>query len=700
MHNSYDLKELLSDGYINQKHLNRENITPFSLSLFLANPPFHAKVFKNITTDKKNNQSLYESLQKYLLRAAFRATPNGLWAGVSTAVFSKKTSFIPKNPDHHKVLVRPNYGTLASVLFSNTPTDNYKFLMTNQTLRKVMNKYRYINPVFDSADIHYELAEAELTGEMEMLLNKFLKKIPVETIINDSITGNYPKEEVISDIREMIHNNLLFLPFLPLTNSTEYTQKTSEFNSPHNKQLKHLYKLLLNTTIHDLITHIDHLKRSYYFFNPGLDQKKPPWHIDLLITTEEASIHDKHRKKLKTVLNFLSERVATRPPKDLQAFSDLFLQQYHHESVPILEVFDLESGLPYGNISPEITNPLPLLNGYPYQPSIPPDEPISSFRTTILKRIYETIAAKKTSFEIDEQHFPKIQKPLQHETTLGHILCKLQRTDDFEMLTLHSWSNTGANALCGRFGYLSEEIKKWLTSFAKLEEKLNPDKIFAEISYLPENKTGNICFHPPYYNYQIAIPAGRNSDVQTIPLSKIAIQHDGKRLRIFSEQHKKEIIPRMSNAYNYSRSPWSLFRFLADMQYSKENQGLFFKWEWAENNLPFIPEITCKGITISPAVWNFSPGNIKAPIEQLDKDFKMFCKQYQVPTCFLTETKSREIFIDTSFTNLYQMFLKEVQKNGSAKLRAFSPLHAKKPVDPWKTETFEFVAFTKSLAYE
>ncbi|HKR07275.1 MAG TPA: thiopeptide-type bacteriocin biosynthesis protein, partial [Bacteroidia bacterium] len=236
-----------------------------------------------------------------------------------------------------------------------------------------------------------------------------------------------------------------------------------------------------------------------------------------------------------------------------------------------------------------------------------------------------------------------------------------------EKILLEATGGTSAANIIGRFAYASDELKQVLSDINQFEEEKYKGAIVAEIIHLPENRTGNILFRPVFRKHEIpylAKPSVTNNF--QVAISDLFISIINGRIVLRSQSLNKEIIPRLSNAHNYSFNSLPLYNFLCDLQAQQLNPALNFSWGALAFAFNFLPRVEHNDIIISPAKWKFSKDNYKELIKSnetnLFEDLKKWRAGWNLPDRIIIAEADNELLVDFNDKSQCELFLSILKK--------------------------------------
>ena len=161
-------------------------------------------------------------------------------------------------------------------------------------------------------------------------------------------------------------------------------------------------------------------------------------------------------------------------------------------------------------------------------------------------------------------------------------------------------------------------------------------------------------------------------------MEDLLIRMSGNKIILFDKRLKKEIIPRLGNAHNYSFNSLPVYHFLCDLQnqyFSKPSIG--FNWGVLANQFNFLPRVEYKNTVLSSAKWTLNKKDLeplqdkkRSGQEKRDAFFDMKAR-LELPDKFLLADGDNELLIDTADALAVDTFLDAVKKRNEAGLEEY-----------------------------
>ena len=233
--------------------------------------------------------------------------------------------------------------------------------------------------------------------------------------------------------------------------------------------------------------------------------------------------------------------------------------------------------------------------------------------------------------------------------------------------------------MLGRFCHCDPEIHTLTSEITDTEAQLVDNKLLAEIVHLPESRVGNILMRPSLRKYEIPYLAKsvvKPDNQITLDDLFVSVKH-GKKVVLRSKKFDKEVVPRLSNAHNYSSKALPIYHFLSDMQSQGLKGGLGLSLGPFVNEYTFIPRIEYKNTILFNATWNINSSDIKNINEVInnEKHFKNavddFKDKFKLPQFVLLVEGDNKLVINFNNMTSVKMLLLTVKKRNFFTLKEF-----------------------------
>ncbi len=379
-----------------------------------------------------------------------------------------------------------------------------------------------------------------------------------------------------------------------------------------------------------------------------------------------------------TILNNI-----TIPPKEttLSKFKDAFYERYQEREVPLSNVLDIEIGVGYrqnigsGDVNPLIDNlVLPEMNDVNYTTELS----WNAFHSLVQKKLIEAFKNDAYCIVFKDEDLKQFKQDWDDLPNTLSTMVELVHVDEKEKIVLFGSGSSGASNLFGRFCNGDVAMKSYTQSIIDKETSMDKEKILAEIVHLPESRVGNVLMRPAFRGYEIPYLAKSILDRDhQLSLNDLMISVKNNRIVLRSKKMKKEILPRLTNAHNYSTNSLPIYHFLADLQTQGLRSGIQFDIGPLSNDYEFIPRIEYENLILQKATWNIKKRDVDILIKTMNDDLKLksklksFLTKRKIPNYAMLVDGDNELLINFNNLTSTRMLLDIVKKREQFKMTEF-----------------------------
>lgn len=615
------------------------------------------------TEDELKN--LKGSLYKYTSRLSNRCTPFGLWASVATLDLAKETNIDVDSATLKRTTKFDMYflGQILPEITKNKDIREVLKFYPNNSMYKVMDKYRYVEYYFKNNARCHKISEVDINEYLEKTLaiaqNGALISELIQPIVADDISE--------ADAREFIHqviNSQFFVNELEFTlTGNDYlenllkTLSQDRFNFYEANVIKELLtKLKQKITALDDAVHND--PEKYREIHELIEKEIQEaditklFQVDSFRTLDNASLSYNTLKKLRNGIVVLNKLQSPRKNERLEDFKKRFQERYEEYEQPLVNVLDPDLGLGYGSSSGAKT---PLVDKLAIRPNRSGSSSINWDKKTgfLFKKALKAYKNNSTEIELTDEDINQFEENERLYPDSFSTFFSVFNENKEEKVFLKSVWGPSANGLIGRFAHLDDSILNICNDLQEHEKALHPDKILAEIIHLPQARTGNILYRKFQRDYEIPYLGKSSLDEEhQLDVSDLYVSVKYGRIILKSKKLGKEIIPRLGNAHNYSANALPIYHFLCDIQ-DQDQSGIHFSWGSLRSEFSFLPRVSYKGVVISRATWNLNQDTIKSILKHDESKsievVRNFQKERNLPDIISFTQGDNEVVVN--FTN-------------------------------------------------
>lgn len=244
-------------------------------------------------------------------------------------------------------------------------------------------------------------------------------------------------------------------------------------------------------------------------------------------------------------------------------------------------------------------------------------------------------------------------------------------------ILVNGMGGSGAGNLLGRFCHADEPTYRFVSEITAKEGELNPDTIMAEIIHLPESRIGNVVLRPVLREYEIPYLAKAAVPEEfQLKLDDLMVSVKYNRVVLRSKRLNKIIIPRLTNAHNYSFNALPIYHFLADLQSQGLRPAVGFNWGALTNEYDYTPRVTYRNLVFSPASWTIKQDELKEIVKikddkELYDGIQKWRKERNIPAQVLLVDSDNKLFINLENALCIRTLFSVTQKRSSFQLDEF-----------------------------
>lgn len=596
----------------------------FRNALFISSPDLACELdryFSGKMTKKSKIERLVSGLSKYVERMSTRCTPFGYFASCATIELA----------DNHNLLVsnniRENYRidmlclyNLAQILQSDNEILKKLHYRTNDTLLNVGKRYHYITRSYTPKGVQFQIKSVKRTPILRDVLRLCQRQISFEELIQKTLRIYDIELSALTDyVLTLIKSQLLISNIDPtVTGENYHSLLTSHLPDGETKtklkQLKScLSKLNANRDYEENVKTMQEIKALFKDCGVGNTNDKFLVQLDTFREMSQCRLNKESLiAQLQDAIDFMLHFCSAGESVEMLSFKKRFTARYEQQEVPLIEALDPEVGVGFYVKSSIVNNPLIAGIQPPISQKSYSSMPITPLSKILLRKLVES--SGKGVVELEKEDFKIEPQPITKLPVTMAAMFSIAGVDDvsgeYKLKGLHFSGSSAANLL-GRFASGDKNMHGIVKQVVESERDVIKDKIVAEIAHVPEARTGNILFRPHLRDYEITYFTNSTlDDNHVIPVNDLIVSISNNRVILRSKKLKKEILPRLTTAHNFSKGT-PIYRFLCELQ----NQGcipsLSFNWYGLDQVFDHLPRVVYRNIILSPERWALNTKDIK-----------------------------------------------------------------------------------------
>jgi len=682
------------------KIIDRED---FRNAIYLASPDFYSVLNrKSFDFDQLNDKEKF-SLYKYYNRMSFRSTPFGSFASFSDACWGDDPVIELVEANKSNLHLLPDQ-KLRMQLFSHLKHGLADFkLRLNPICYLVGKDYRFVKTIEDSRGHNNFSLETIAAESLNISIANLLKTEPRnyrDLILWIRDEADCSIDEAADYLDFLINEQFIYTPFSgsiiiveELFNkdklwNTILSGATGAFNKFKDVPLKGLS---------DILSISESWKKALEDINIKIPNHPFYSAVERPVANGGLDINDqKHLAKAVEVMQRIA--VPFNPP-NLEKFIKDFKERFDMAKVPLLVALDPDTGLSYGNLIDDRKG-MEILDDINFPESKQEPKPVkwAKIHQLILKEwVMNKDRAPYAPVVLNATQFLDLDDP-NPSALLPSTLALMFRKQQGKIL-IESLGGSTATSLIGRFTIFSNTIDDLCTKLANYEIQANENVVFADIGQLSDTHVDNINRRKKIYDYEILINVYSTlKEENQIRPDDLLVSVVDNELILESKLLKKRVIPRLTTAYNPTKTDLSIFRLFCDLQHQGLKSGMSFEIERLFPGMSFYPAVEFGNVVLCPAKWIFKDADLKE-LKNCSESYLLdtvaeFRKKYGLPECVMLGSFDQQLVFNLTKKNEVQFFLECIKNEKNITLKEFSAPD-NSVINDGKPFAGQFIAFMK-----
>ena len=626
-------------------------------ALFLASPVLEESLPVWLEEpDCERGQKVERSLVRYFARMAGRSTPFGLFASTSTGHLGELTRLRISERSGLRRHTRLDMDYVCALVAGTARQPEVLRALRytpNTSLYRLAGRLRYLEMRQGARKRSYHLVAVEPSPYLEATLERARGGAMLAELASALVSpdADISLEEAQGYVEALVEAQLLVPTWAPPLTGPEVVPHLIE-QAQDVPALTPVRERLAE--VHEALGRLDRgppgaAPETYRGLARALEALPAPvelphlFQVDAFRPAPEAMLSRRVLDEVQQAVRIL-QRLTPRAQSEhpLERFRERFLQRYEGRAVPLTEALDEDDGIGLAPTNVQTTRTGPLLEGF----ILPPQPAEERYRWSgatrhLLRRLTEVYRSEAQELVLSEEDIQALEvrdpSPLPDAfgvvgTLVADSAASIDR-GDFRFLLENVHGPSGAMYL-GRFCHGDPALESFVREYLAAEEALRPEALFAEIVHLPEGRMGNVICRPLLRRHDLPFLGHSGAaDAEQIALTDLWVSVEGSRVVLRSKRLGREVIPRLTNAHNFTHYGLSLYRFLGMMQH-QHRMGLAFQWGPFASS-PFLPRVVHGRTVLAPAHWRLEAATLaewgKARDAQRFAAVQRFRQQQRLP---------------------------------------------------------------------
>jgi thiopeptide-type bacteriocin biosynthesis protein len=580
--------------------------------------------------DSRQGRKLEPAVVAYFSRAAARATPFGLFGGVTTGTIDAQTRLHLKARDwyrRHSRLDMDYLWALADAVERDPQLRGLFVYEPNSSLYEAAGRLRLAEARLTATGRSYHLIAVDkspyLTAVLERARGGTTLAAAAEVLVDDEIT----QAEAEDYVAELVDSQLLVSDVRPVVTGDEPVHglvarlHAHPETAPIAERLDEARAALEAIDAAGLVASPDRYRAvaSVLADLPAQPDLSRLVQVDLIKPAQEATLGSRVVSAITRGVRILHQLAPPQGSGGLARFRERFSNRYGAREVPLVEALDEEIGIGFERSDSPLAEASPLLAGLPFGAGDRRAMPWTGRDALLLGKLAQALAEGAGEIVLEapdlealaSQQHPPLPDAFYVVATVAAESDRALAQGAFRVLLQYVDGPPGALML-GRFCHADQALHAFVRAQLQAEEARRPEQVFAEIVHLPDGRTGNILCRPVLREYEIPYlgRSGAPADRQ-IPVTDLLVSVRNDRIVLRSRRLGREVVPRLTTAHDEDWRNLGVYRFLCALQ--RQDVVSEHAWDWGPLwEAPFLPRVVSGQVVLSRARWNLTEAELLA----------------------------------------------------------------------------------------
>jgi lantibiotic biosynthesis protein len=572
--------------------------------------------------------ALEQTLARYLSRSCSRATPFGVFAGVSLGRVCEATRLELGARSGYRRHTRPSMAFLGALLARvgsrAEPADGVRY-QPSSSLHRAWGRVRFSRRGADGKS--HPVVDAEPSARLDAALARAATGATLAEIAEALEPTGLPPQRALGYAKSLVAHALLVPSWEPALTAEDPCHAVLQALDgaprfrPLVAQLRAAIAMLARLDTEPLGSNVDGLREAAETIGQcgaalGLERSNV-LHADLVKPAASLSLAPALTERFLAAAELLRRIGARQHDPTLDQFCQRFVARHDTQWIPLVEALDGDLGIGFGEFQRTPTDALvhgiaPLGAARP----APEDAALLAVRLELLSRALRSGATEVTLDEALLARCPAAPPEPAPESFM--VVAQLgTRQGRFELVEPALLAPSGIGALA-RFCHADPELRGALRAHAADEQAHAGSRLLADVVYLPDGEAANVMLRPSLREAEIVYAGRSGADAShQIHVSDLLVSVAQGSVRLYSRRLKRRVSIRISNFFDHSA--WQnlpIYRFLAHVE-NADGRALPAVWSWgALESSSFLPRVVRGDVVLCRARWRLGPAELE-PLRRL-----------------------------------------------------------------------------------